>query len=567
MSATPFDITCVLTCHAEGSLVHRTLRSLERARQYALGHGIRTEILVVMDRPSERTKQYFNSNPNDVHWDQLLTVDVGDAGLSRNQGVQAARGEYIAIMDADDLVCENWFERCYVQAQELGPNYIHHSHWIFTFGRSWTVWRQLDQKSDECFIGNYLTHNYWSALCFAPRSIFLAMPYQYADQSKGFGFEDMHWNCQTIARNYIHVAVADTVHFVRLKISESRNLVHVQKNVVIPATELFSPEVFPKFYSIDPSGRRARRGAAIRSHFKTIRHTFESLVTEIRRLIQGDPEGASTALIRRRIFFAFVRLNYYLFLRPIVKLFPKSLSDLFWGAFGQMASQGPLNRLTAVLPQFVLVEMRKISEIEPELFPTERQIGTVKYVPPSARETILAPFYARALGYLQGKPPVAVVIFPEKFSEATAKAYTEYLDTKVEGDSVLVVAFHRDYESVIAPKPGRIVIGVDYTELDEFAYVQAICRLIIQFAPAQVHLFSGSITNELMRSYATPIFSVSECHLVLDGSEDGQTKKATYSAIFGFASRFASIRLPDAETKHSFERLFGQLEGNVRLDS
>ncbi len=65
----------------------------------AQGHPS-TEIVVVNDGSSDRTREVAQSYGSQVH---CLSQDHAGAAAARNRGVDAARGAYLAFLDADDL--------------------------------------------------------------------------------------------------------------------------------------------------------------------------------------------------------------------------------------------------------------------------------------------------------------------------------------------------------------------------------------------------------------------------------------------------------------------------------
>src|SRR5687768_4198880 len=65
----------------------------------AQGHPS-AEIVVVNDGSSDRTHEVARSYGGQVHF---LSQDHAGAAAARNRGVDAARGAYLAFLDADDL--------------------------------------------------------------------------------------------------------------------------------------------------------------------------------------------------------------------------------------------------------------------------------------------------------------------------------------------------------------------------------------------------------------------------------------------------------------------------------
>ena len=59
--------------------------------------------------------------------------------------------------------------------------------------------------------------NYWTALCFAPRSLLVAEPYPETRIRGQIGYEDWAWNMATIALGALHKVVPGTGHAIRSK--------------------------------------------------------------------------------------------------------------------------------------------------------------------------------------------------------------------------------------------------------------------------------------------------------------------------------------------------------------
>ena len=85
-----------------------------------------------------------------------------------------------------------------------------------------------------------LVINPWTSASMAERDVYLQCVYwEGGGLDAGFGFEDWHWNCETLARKFKHIVVPKTVHYVRLKSSGSLNSSNIEKAVIVPASSLF----------------------------------------------------------------------------------------------------------------------------------------------------------------------------------------------------------------------------------------------------------------------------------------------------------------------------------------
>jgi glycosyltransferase involved in cell wall biosynthesis len=206
------DLSAVLTAHAEGTMVGVSFRSMLAAVRVAAGAGLAVEMLVVLDKPDEATREMLAEI--DSHAARLVEVDFGDQGLVRNHGVGESRGRFIAFLDGDDLWTENWLvaahEVCAANARTIAHPY---ADWVF--GEHRALWLPPDQTDPDFEPATLRVTNAWDALCLAPREAYLDHPFQARDPAQGYAFEDWLWNLETIESGYVHRVVPDTIHFKR----------------------------------------------------------------------------------------------------------------------------------------------------------------------------------------------------------------------------------------------------------------------------------------------------------------------------------------------------------------
>ena len=242
MSAYVYDISVVIPAHGEGRLAHHTMNSAFRAAEYAERHGIRTEIIVILDKPDSKTADYFSTYQKSEI--RLERVDFGDLGFTRNYGVSRAAGRYIAFLDADNLFGQNWLYDAYAYIGTKDKDIIIHPEYIVTFEAENMIWRQIDCDHPEFRMGNLIENNYWDATCLARKEILLKFPYEATTSTRGFGYEDWHFNCETLAAGIGHYVVPETVLFLRKKKSGSLLAFTNQTHRVIHPSKLFDPSLF-----------------------------------------------------------------------------------------------------------------------------------------------------------------------------------------------------------------------------------------------------------------------------------------------------------------------------------
>jgi hypothetical protein len=209
------DITVVLNVHSEGMLAHPTVLSLQKAKLHAERHGLTVDVLVVQDKPSSETLEYF-SECKVLDFTNLL-VAFGDLGLSRNAGTQAAKGKWIAFLDGDDLWGTNWLTACHSTAIGDMRNVVWHPEASQYFALEPHIYRHIDMEDPTFDLLTLMTNNYWTSLSFAGRDLYLSYPYPPTHLDKHLGYEDWSWNTHTISQGVLHKVVPGTVHFIRQK--------------------------------------------------------------------------------------------------------------------------------------------------------------------------------------------------------------------------------------------------------------------------------------------------------------------------------------------------------------
>ncbi|PKH70715.1 hypothetical protein CXF96_06660 [Stenotrophomonas sp. Betaine-02u-21] len=235
------QISAVITFHREGLLAHKSLLSLRRCILAAERRGIAVEVVATLDNADSETSRIVAMHRDTGLIDQLLEVHCGDLGLSRNAAILSARGTWILICDGDDYLSAGFITRCWDTAAG-DEHVILHPELIVTFGAETGIWWQTGSNAAEFDANCMLVTNPWNSCSFGAKDIYLETPYVLARPGEsGFGFEDWHWNCQTLALGHPHLIAEKTAHYVRKKESGSLNNAHAGNRALIPPTRLFAP--------------------------------------------------------------------------------------------------------------------------------------------------------------------------------------------------------------------------------------------------------------------------------------------------------------------------------------
>ncbi len=234
------EVSLLITFHSEGVLAYQTLNSIELCRKFAEAAGITTEYIWVLDDSNDETREVLMAHPAAAGDVKVLEVSHRDAGASRNSGIDVARGDAVAILDGDDYYSKNWIERAWYYLMEFGDKTILHPEFVVNFGEHAAYCWQVDQRGQYYEQDGLLINNYWTSWTFAKRSVYMNCPYAITRPFQtGFGHEDWHWNCESIAAGYEHRLAWGTVGFYRRK-KTSRVTSTNSLGAIIPPTSLFA---------------------------------------------------------------------------------------------------------------------------------------------------------------------------------------------------------------------------------------------------------------------------------------------------------------------------------------
>lgn len=321
---TSITLSIIVTAHREGLIAHKTMRSIERAIHQLTSAAISYEVIISIDRGDQETVNYFTNYrtlPIKLHqWDH------GDLAGSRNSAIKKARGQFVAFIDADDLMSKNWLHD---GVQELlrhpyGSHVAHSAYTIEFEGADAIVKKAGHTNRDQDALLSVFSGR-WNSVIIAPRSLLEKFPY--APNSPGYGYEDWHLSCSFIQAGVKNVLIPQTAIFVRRKASGSEWARQKTSRSLLHAHPLFAP-----------------------SHFRTIDLKRISLPTTERR--RQTKNTIKELLIRSRIPLGLVR---------------KPLAILRRGK--QALQRRSAQAAESSLPDWLEKEWRALHAIEKLIFP------------------------------------------------------------------------------------------------------------------------------------------------------------------------------------------------------
>lgn len=329
------NLSIIITAHDEGILLHKALLSVFSALSFASIDDY--EVIIHIDNETEETKKYLNSSAFNFKNVKVYKNSFGDLGLSRNFCIKKASGKYVFILDADDLISENFFK---VALEILGKKdkVLIHPESCLSFedaGKYRNLWRMTssqDIKSDAFIM---LEKNKWISSIIGDRNIFLSYPYK--PTCNGYGNEDYALNMDTINAGIRHLVAPGTVHFYR-KSPSSLLAKSTAKGLTQRKSDLFDIAYWKNFSSDD-----------IRNKDKATLSKNEIVKRKARKLYLNARNN--------RV------LN--VFITPVATVARK--------ATGIKLIKPPR------IPDDIFEQWKNISEIEPQLFPTKDFISKLSW--------------------------------------------------------------------------------------------------------------------------------------------------------------------------------------------
>lgn len=495
-----YEISVVIPSHHEGRLAHHTMKSVFRAIEHAERHGIKTEIVIVLDNADEQTELYFQK----YQFENIrqYKVSFGDLGLSRNYGVKVSNAKYIAFIDSDDLFGEAWLTKVYLEAEKSSEMSIFHPQYSIYFGRENLLAKHISSTDDDFIVENLFEYNYWIALCFASKELLLANPYRATTKDSPFGYEDWHFYCEVIAKGINIKIVPETCIFVRRKNEGSLLSQHNQKQAMIASTQLFRSEILSKYQRVNQD-----------QMVKGIEKTEEKLVISKGNLLKRIKDLITTII--KKIFkmvFRFIKfiLKPFINKHPRVKRLLSKIKQAFEEFFRYQApilntEQKQTKR--ELYPLWLIAECNSIHQLEPQILYDLNDSLITEYQVPNSR---FGKEYLE-LDEIYGHEISHVFLVPFIIKGGADLVILNYInaltEAKLASGIVVIQTINREsvWKDRLPSNVKLIEFGSKYSFLSDDEQEKLLTRLLLQKQPKVIHNIQSDLGYRIFAKYGNAL--------------------------------------------------------------
>lgn len=475
MNNTPnVDLSVVVTAHSEGILLHKTLKSVERAASILTERGFSYEVIIHIDSPTAYMKAYLKANKSYLSQFALYENFFKDSGASRNFCIEKAAGTFVTFIDGDDLVSKYWLADA---LKHLSENHtqdiVAHPALTVEFdavSNIVTKHGEIDRTTDSLLS---VFANRWNVVLMTKRSLLVKHPYCVDPQ--GYGFEDWNLNNRFIYAGYHNILIPESVIFVRRKAVNSRWSAQQGAQSIVRSSELTSFKHIRSLHLPEDQKTDAPRNPATLP-----------LIHSGKQFLQKHPRLYSKAR------------HYYLRLKSGIEALPVNNSP--------------------DVPDWLLAEWKDIHNIEKHLYPSELVLAATRNY-----DSITPAHWEVGLGY-------------KRLVDATAHDSYDYLIftpwVSRGGADKFVIAYANQIQAA-APKKRVLVIAtlptesswkekltcdfLSFGELTRAVHPDLQMRLLEQFienSGAQyIHIINAALAYDFVATHAAYIHNSSK-HVV-----------------------------------------------------
>ena len=448
------DFSAIITAHNEGLLAHKTMRSVLAGLKKITEAKYTYEIIIHIDNGDKTTRDYFSRYKKDKDV-KIFENSFGDTGSSRNFAVEKSSGKYIAFLDADDLMSDNWFVNAIKELEKAEVETVVYPEAVLTFG--------LDLKNNVLSIQKpsygkekdtilMLGENRWCSVVMGKRETFQKIPYK--KLGLGYSHEDYVFNIEIIENNINQVIAKDTVLFYR-RSEKSRLSSSNQNHATIPYMKLFDFDFVKQLDVVSIKDIDVRlKNKGYRFYKKIRNNNF---------------------------------LNY--FITPVAKITIKVLNK----------------NNSKEVPDFVIREWKRINKIEFQLYPHPWVVKGVLFYE-AEKQVAVGNAYLELINNVKNRNPDYVFIVPWVVRGGADKVLFNYIE-----------ALHEVYGwrfTVIATLPAnnrwnkRLPDYVDFIDFGNKTQILSpeqqenlFTRLIVQLKCKRLHIINSEYGYKWVKSH------------------------------------------------------------------
>lgn len=242
-----FSLSIIMTLHKEGIYAKKSIKNIKAAIGYARRkkQWKNIQFIVVLDRPDDETRLITENFLDFINVIEL--VNYGEPSSSRNHGIKLASGDFVLLIDGDDLFslesifvigkCINEFYQT-IDKIKFNDDYNQH---IAVFPNRYIefpeIYVQKFCNSNDILKQNMLFHHSYVARICCLREILITNPVRV--NNKPYGFEDWDLNNRLLSKGMSFRVAEGYNVFYRKKATNSVLTQHIQEKCIVRNSDLY----------------------------------------------------------------------------------------------------------------------------------------------------------------------------------------------------------------------------------------------------------------------------------------------------------------------------------------
>lgn len=456
------DFSINITCHAEGLLAYKTLRSMKQCANKLADNGVSYEINIVADNPDSKTREFLESGNDILRNVNIYYVEFGNVAESRNYIIEKSNGEYVSLIDGDDLVSENYLLECKKAIDKAVDTAIAHPAVQIQFdvdnANNYAYWEMNDAADSLDYKLMLVQYNQFPSPLVAKKKTLSRVKYTIPEN--GYGYEDFSYILDQISAGGKHIVAPGTAFFYRRRSGGMQNT-HIGESALLRQAALFD-------FSKDNLAK------------------YETSDSEVNIDLGDKMLSIAGNFYNSRIGLAARRCT------------PQKIKNAIKA------------RRKRIVPDWVIREWKKINHIDNALWPDEHILNHIQVHPCTVMGCCQATMrvglaFARLSQALPKKIDYAIFTYDPLGAGGTEKVMINYIKALQEK--------HPDWNFVVFRKlpdifPFEVPDNVTFVDLDEYIghlvgheYDIVLDRLFVQTGIKRIHAFwnAWSVHNPIYK--------------------------------------------------------------------